>query len=231
MKNSPEFKEKLKELDSDSLWDIMNNEFNRHVFADFASMYDGTPEFNEWAYDKITSEVSEDELDEGGWVLDEGSYWDILCEYFNEDSVFADFALVMQGTPEFDEWAINQIFDFVSEEDLMENGWIEDDRTDRLYEKLDKVNGEFYTIGRNELNTDYKEEYMPYDTLGDAISDAMSGLVDGKYWIVVDENGSLLFDIDSVTTRELGAFRGFIYEEQYRIIENALTDEAKYLMK
>lgn len=227
MKNSPEFKEKLEELDSDALWDIMNNEFNRHVFTDFAGMFDGTPEFNEWAYDKITSEVSEDELDEGGWVLDEGSYWDILCEYFNEDSVFADFALTMQGTPEFDEWAIDQIYRFVSEEDLMENGWIEDDREDRFYEKLESISGEFYAIRPKEIDSYEEEEYLPDEDLYSAISNAMDFIGEGINNIVIDADRNVYWELDSYY-RERYAMGG---KDRFEVIESGLTDYAKSLLK
>lgn len=151
--------------------------------------------------------------------------WNILTEYFNAD-VFVDFAQVMMAShpDEFCDWAKDHIANELDEQELIEDGWIEDTSLDDLIGKLMKVKGEFYLVGSNKV---IDEDDIPYDNLWDAIDDVLMFMSEGKNRLVVDEKGNEMFNCQSIRLRERYAMGD---ENELSIIEDALTREAESLL-
>lgn len=71
---------------------------------------------------KIKDSISDSALEQLS-ELSSNELMNIMCEFFNND-VFMDFAIEMQDTDEFKQWALTHIKDEIRESELVESGWI-----------------------------------------------------------------------------------------------------------
>lgn len=150
--------------------------------------------------------------------------WNILVEDFNP-KVFADFVYDLKDSSEFQQWATETIANELSEEELIEQGWLEDTRIDDLYEELYNISGTFFVVGTNKR---IEEDDYDYETLGEAVNDAMASISEGVNRIVIDKDGNVLFDTtDYRNDRERYAMDG---TRELDLLEEGLTDYAKSLM-
>ena len=193
-------------IDKDTNADYVNDEVLKEL-GDYTEYFDAHEQADLW------SEVVD--YDEDGNEIREG-----------RNGAPADYNDIVADMEE----ARNDLYDFYLDLRRESEKFIENNATDWILNKLDKVKGVFYTISKSELNTSYEDEYEPFDTLGGAVTNAMEGLSEGKRWVVVDENGVVMFDCNDSTSRERFAMEGG-YEEWANIILNFLTHEAENLIE